>query len=182
MRLCQQIMILKKCHFRANTGPVPCLQAQCNQNPSLLLLVGGWTTISWRNYHQAFSATTPIWDVCKFGVCLIYVRNALNPSRIDKNTNRYDQRCLSSKWNQLRSRNVLFLQTWNFFTLHVQWSSGVAQMHPLTPPSYPLCYTLPSLLLNTTYHSHLYIFIFCSLYKSSKKTCEVYSEVNVFWS
>ena len=67
-----------------------------------------------------------------------------------------------------------------FFTLHAQWSSGVDQMHPLTPPSYPLCYTLPSLLLNTTYHSHLYIYIFCSLYKSSKKTCEVYSEVNVF--
>ena len=44
MRLCQQIMILKKCHFRANTGPVPCLQAQCNENPSLLLLVSCWTT------------------------------------------------------------------------------------------------------------------------------------------
>ena len=53
----------KKCHFRANTGPAPCLQAQCNQNPSLLLLVSSWATTSWRNYHQAFSAKTPIWDL-----------------------------------------------------------------------------------------------------------------------
>ena len=60
----------KKCHFRANTGPAPCLQAQCNQNPSLLLLVGCWATTSWRNYHQAFSATTPIWDL---HTILIYI-------------------------------------------------------------------------------------------------------------
>ena len=70
MWLCQQIIILKKCHFRANTGPAPCLQAQCNQNPSLLLLVGCWATTSWRNYHQAFSATTPIWDL---HTILIYI-------------------------------------------------------------------------------------------------------------
>ena len=60
----------KKYHFRANTGPAPCLQAQCNQNPSLLLLVGCWATTSWRNYHQAFSATTPIWDL---HTILIYI-------------------------------------------------------------------------------------------------------------
>ena len=60
----------KKCRFRANTGPAPCLQAQCNQNPSLLLLVGCWATTNWRSYHQAFSATTPIWDL---HTILIYV-------------------------------------------------------------------------------------------------------------
>ena len=79
------------------------------KTPFILLLVGCWTTTSWRNYHQVFSVTTPSWYRCKFGVCLIYVRNALNPSRIDKNNNRYEQRCLSSKRNQLQSRNVLFL-------------------------------------------------------------------------
>ena len=83
-------------------------------------------------------------------------------------------------FGRLLDNNQFFFTNFNYFTLHVQWISGVGQMHPLTPPSYPLCYTLPSLLLNTTYHSHLYIFIFCSLYKLSKKTCEVHSEVNVF--
>ena len=125
MWLCQQIIILKKCHFRAFTGPAPCWLAQCNQNPSLLLLVGFWRTTSF------------------------------------------------------------FFTNFNYFTLHVQWISGVGQMHPLTPPSYPLCYTLPSLLLNTTYHSHLYIFTFCWLYKLSKKLVKcipklMCSEVSVF--
>ena len=51
MWLCQQITILKKCHFRAFTGPTPCWLAQCNQNPSLLLLVGFWTTTSFFFYQ-----------------------------------------------------------------------------------------------------------------------------------
>ena len=56
------------------------------------------------------------------------------------------------------------------------WVKCTLCLHSPTP-----CATsLSSLLLNTTHHSHLYIFIFCSLYKLLKKTCEVYSEVNVF--
>ena len=62
--------ILNRIFIRANTWPAPCLQAQCDQNPSLLLLVGCWATTSWRNYHQAFSATTPIWDL---HTILIYI-------------------------------------------------------------------------------------------------------------
>ena len=61
-------------------------------------------------------------------------------------------------------------------------SSGVGQMHPLTPLSYSLCY-IPILISAEHYiPSHLYIFKFSSPYKLSKKTCEVYSEISVFWN
>ena len=56
--------------------PTTCWQAQCNQHPFLSPLVGRWTTTSWRNYHQEFSVTPLSWNGCKFGVCLISVRNA----------------------------------------------------------------------------------------------------------
>ena len=65
-------------------------------------------------------------------------------------------RCLGSKWNQLRNRNVLFSWTWNLFPLLVKCGRGVGQMHPWTPPSY-LCVTLHAIpiyiLLNFARHT-----------------------------
>ena len=52
------------------------VSAQVNQHPFLLLLVGRWTTTSWRNCHHAFSVITPSWERCKYGVSLICVRKA----------------------------------------------------------------------------------------------------------
>ena len=54
------------------------------------------------------------------------------PSRIGKNTNKYKQSCLGSKWNQPRSRNILFSWPWNLFPLQVKWGRGVGQMRPWT--------------------------------------------------
>ena len=42
-------------------------------------------------------------------------------------------------------------------------------MHPLTKPSCPCATSLSSLLLNTIYHSHLYISIICSLINYRRK-------------
>ena len=56
---------------------------RCNWKYINLFLMGGWTTTSWRIYHQAFSAIIPGCTGCKFGVFLnIGVRgtNAIQPS------------------------------------------------------------------------------------------------------
>ena len=56
---------------------------RCNWKYINLFLMGGWTTTSWRIYHQAFSAIIPGCTGCKFGVFLnIGVRgtHAIQPS------------------------------------------------------------------------------------------------------
>ena len=47
-----------------------------------------------------------------------------------------------------------------FFPVQVQWSSGVGQMHPLTPLSYPLCY-IP--LLTSAEHYMPFPFIYLQI-------------------
>ena len=76
----------------------------------------------------------------------------------------------------------VLLRTWNLFPLQVTWGRVRGQMHSWIPPSYPCVTSLSSFLLNTTCHSHLNIFKFCSSYKLSKKTREVYFEASMFWS
>ena len=153
--------------------PAPCWQAQCNQHPFLLLLVGCWVTTSWRNYHQQISVTTLSWYGCKFWVCLIFVRNASNTSCIGINISRYEQWCQGSKMKSAKRKEYSIFVNWNSFPLKLYWGRGVGQVHLWTPPSCPYVTSLFSLLPNTTCYSHLSMFKFSLLYKLSKKTCEV---------
>ena len=47
-------------------------------------LSGGWTTISWRDYHQTFSAKTSCYRTCKFILFFIYSKDALNPNLLNR--------------------------------------------------------------------------------------------------
>ena len=90
-----------------------------------------WTLrliFTWIHHHS--------WQWYKTACNQMWIPEASVNFSIEENPkNVFVIRCLGSKWNQLRNRNVLFSWTWNLFPLLVKCGRGVGQMHPWTPPS-----------------------------------------------